>query len=154
MLADHQMKVATRGREPKLKLSSLKGDTELSKVAYRLLEQFTLVAQMLDYTNQCTRYSMAVQQQVEKGDYPSFTPSAQIIQSIKSSGLDYHEWVLEKSKHHKQTLNDLPRDREIFDRLEKESRQSVIRQREIEDTDTIDFATFLRMYRTAPPDCR
>ncbi len=150
VIADNQLKVATRGREPNLMLSSVKGEIELKPAAYRLLEQFTLVAQMLDYAERGSRYSMAVQQQVEKVDYPSFTPSAQILQSIKSSELDYHEWVLEMSKNHKETLKTLPGDKEIFDRLEKESRESVIEQREIEDSDTIDFATFLGMYRTAP----
>ena len=152
VVADNQMIVATRGREPNLMLSSPTGEIELKHAAHRLLEQFTLVAQMLDSTNRTTRYSNAVQQQVDKVDYPSLTPSAQILQSITSSGLDHHEWVLEMSKRHKATLNDLPRDREIFDRLDQESTASINKQREIEESDTIDFATFLRMYRTAPSD--
>lgn len=148
ILADNQKKVATRGREPELLLSGFKGDIGLKEAGIQLIHQFDLVATLLDQLHNTGIYRQSVKAQLEKIENPSLTPSAQILQSLETSGLNYSEWVLEISKQHKETIENYPKDVTILEQLSKESRESVTRQLHLEENEAVDFNTFLRKYRT------
>lgn len=148
IIADNQKKVTTRGREPQLRLSGLKGDIGLKEEGLHLIRQFDLVAKLLDELHHTDIYSQSVKAQLEKIEDPSLTPSAQVLQSLKASGLNYSEWVLEISKSHKETIANYPEDTTILEQLSKESKESLARQLTIEETDAVDFTTFLGKYRT------
>lgn len=148
IIADNQTKVTTRGREPLLRLSRLSGEISLKKAGMQLIDQLEPVAELLDHVHHTDVYSQSVQAQHQKLEDPSRTPSAQILQLLKASGLNYNEWVLKISEHHKETIENYAEDEMILGQLSKESTESIIRQTKIEENDTVDFNTFLRKYRT------
>jgi glutamate--cysteine ligase len=152
IIADNHKKVATRGREPQLLLSGLKGDIVLKMEAVDLIHQFGLVAKLLDQLHNTDLYSRSIQAQLNKVEDPSLTPSAQVVQSLITSGLNYSEWVLETSKKHKETFKNGPNDIILLEQLSTESKDSVAKQSQIEANDSVDFDTFMRMYRTRNPD--
>ncbi|MGI9537918.1 MAG: glutamate--cysteine ligase [Desulfocapsaceae bacterium] len=151
IIADNHKKVATRGREPQLLLSGLKGDVALKSEALQLINQFGLVAGLLDQLHKTDLYSRSIKAQLNKVEDPSLTPSAQVVQSLKTSDLNYNEWVLETSKKHKQTFINCPQDIKLQEQLSMESKDSVAKQSQIEASESVDFDTFMRMYRTRNP---
>ena len=148
VIEDNQKKITTRGREPGLKVTCCDGEIGLREAGGDLLSQLELVAQMLDRVHDTDSYRKSVLLQREKLEDPGLTPSAQILQSLKSLKLDHTEWVLEISKQHKQTIEKTPQDTVIFAQLAEEAAASVARQTEIEAADTENFAAFLSTYRT------
>ena len=148
VIADNHKKVTTRGREPRLLLSSLKGDMLLEREAQRLMQQLDLVAETLDHVHNTDIHRRSVKAQREKIEEPSLTPSSSVLQSLNSSGLNYSEWVLEISKQHRATIENMPKDRAVMDMLTSESKSSVDRQTQLEASDSVDFETFMQLYRT------
>jgi glutamate--cysteine ligase len=148
VIADNHKKVTTRGREPRLLLSSLKGDILLEKEALRVMHQLDLVAELLDRVNNTDIHQRAVKAQFEKIAEPSLTPSSRVLQSLQMSGLDYTEWVLQISRQHRETIDEMPVDKAVMHTLMAESKSSVVKQAELEANDSVDFETFMRLYRT------
>lgn len=152
IVAENQQNVATRGREPNLDLLSLKGRIKLKETGTQLIEQFKLTAELLDQLHNTNIYSQSVNMQLEKLQNPSLTPSAQIIDSLTTSGLEYTEWTMDISKAHKETLQNSSQDKAVLKNLTKQSMESITRQQEIEGNDRMDFDEFLRLHRTGGPD--
>jgi glutamate--cysteine ligase len=152
LIAENHHRVTTRGREPRLMLSTPRGETVLEELARRLLHQCGLTAQLLDTEHDTTDYAQSVAAQHAKIDDPNLTPSARIIESIKNSALSYNEWVLALSKQHKKTITSRPVAADIIEQLANEAKDSLLRQSRIEEDDTVDFDTFMRRYRTHQTD--
>lgn len=148
VIADNHKKVTTRGREPRLLLSNLRGDILLEQEAERLLQQLDLVAETLDRVNHTDIHRRSIKAQFEKIAEPSLTPSSQVMQSLQKSGLDYTEWVLEISRQHRETIEKMDVDTAVMDTLTSESKSSVDRQAQLEANDSVDFETFMQLYRT------
>lgn len=144
--------VTTRGREPGLDLLSLDGTIKLKEAGTQLIRQFELTAALLDQLHDTTIYGEAVKFQLEKLQSPSLTPSALILQSLETSGLEYTEWTLNMSKEHKETLHNSAQDEEVLKNLADQSKASIIKQQMIEARDSMTFDEFLRRYRTGKSD--
>ena len=78
----------------------------------------------------------------------ALTPSAMVLTSLKESGLDYSEWILEKSKNHRDTLRNSSQNEATLSNLMQQAEESLMRQKQIEDSDTLEFDEFLKIHRT------
>ena len=148
-LHDNLQKVTTRGREPGLQLSSLMGEIDLKEAGFRLLRDLEDTATLLDQLHNTTEYSLSVKAQNLKLQDSSLTPSSIILSSLKKSGLDYSEWTLKKSKEHRETLQKNKFDEATFKHLTQQAEESIIKQKQIEESDNLGFDEFLKIYRTS-----
>lgn len=143
--------VTTRGREPGLDLLSLNGKIKLKEAGTELIRQFEITAELLDQLHSTSIYSQAVKFQLEKLQTPSLTPSAQILNTLRTSGLEYTQWTLNQSKEHKENLQKETQDDEVFKSLARHSKASIAELEKIEENDNMDFDEFLRLNRTGGP---
>ena len=143
----NQKRVVRRGREPGLKLRrTVNEEVELKTWGLELLEQFESVATALDTANGCTLFSESLHNQAKKLEDPSLTPSARLLEELKSNKLNYARYALQLSeRHHQQLLNNPPTSAEEK-RLVQMRQQSIEEQRALEAPDQQPFAEFLERY--------
>lgn len=147
-LQNNLQTVTTRGRQPGLLLATLEGEIDIMDAGTELINDLTLTATLLDQLHNTDQYSFSVNAQVKKIQDSTLTPSAMCLDSITKYGLEYDEWVLEKSKEHKKSFDQQMVNDSIFNQFEQEVEQSIIKQKQTEDGDTIGFDEFLKHHRT------
>lgn len=140
--------VTTRGRQPGLQLPTLNGQTDIKDAGIELTDELASTAALLDQIHNTDNYSLSVNAQVKKIQDSSLTPSAMCLNSIMESGLEYDEWMFKKSKEHKSTFKQKKVDALTFKQFEQEVKKSIIKQKQIEASDTIGFDEFLKHNRT------
>jgi len=129
-------------------LTGSNGDIPLDNAGSGLINEFMPVAELLDRLHDTDLYTRSAQAQLAKLEDSSITPSAMVLKAIQDSGLEYAEWVFETSKAHREKLVKKLKNNNITEKLEMESRESIVNQARIEAADSVDFATFLKTYRT------
>jgi len=147
-LQNNLQRVATRGRQPGLLLATLKGEIDIKDAGTELTNELAFTATLLDQLHNTDQYSLSVKAQVKKIQDSTLTPSAMVLDSIIKSGLGYDEWVFKKSKEHKKYFDKQMVNDSTFEQFEKEVEKSIIKQKQIEDSDTIGFDEFLNHHRT------
>ncbi len=148
MVSDNTRKVVTRGREPGLMLSTPTGEAGLTELGGSLLEQIALTGRLLDEVHDTSAYSAAVAAQVRKLEDSTLTPSATMLDELQHSGLDYTDWILEKSREHRGFFDGLPADARVMKDLSRQARQSIIEQQQLEAGESQSFDAFLKDFLT------
>ncbi len=146
MVNDNIHSVTTRGREPGLLLATPKGEVSLTEAGKALLLQIQMTSELLDHVYNTKDYSRSVNVQKRKLEDPSQTPSAQVLMALQKTGLDYSEWILLKSREHKETFRHTPSSPAILKELARKAKVSLKEQLQIEAGDTLDFDEFLEEY--------
>lgn len=143
--------VTTRGREPGLELLTKTGKIKLKEAGFQLINQFETTAELLDQLHDTNMYSQAVNIQFNKLQRPALTPSAQILDALTKSGLEYAQWTLKMSKEHKETLQNSSQDAGLQEKIALHAKNSLAEQQKIEANDSMNFDEFLTLYRTGKP---
>ena len=138
--------VVNRGREPGLTLTRHDQQISVPEWGKLILSDIHKTALVLDQVTGDSRYSDAVSAQGLKLDNPHLTPSAQILESMKASGLGYQDFVLQQSRLHRDTILNSGITAEQRQHLEKLGDSSIEEQRQIELSDNLDFDTYLANY--------
>ena len=146
MVNDNMHSVTLRGREPGLILATLKGDVILAEAGKALLVQIQMTSELLDNVHNTKDYSKAVNDQICKLEDASQTPSAQVLLALQKTGLDYSEWILLKSREHKETFKHTPSSPTVLKELARVAKISLKEQLQIEAGDTLDFDEYLKEY--------
>lgn len=146
MVNDNQQKVLTRGREPDLLLSSPRGEASLVFAGKALLDKIRLTAELLDRVHKTNEYSVSVDGERQKIADPALTPSARVLAALQNNGLDYVEWILMKSREHKETFSSSAADTEILQEFAGKAEESLREQQQLEAGDTFNFDQFLTAY--------
>ena len=147
-LQNNLQTVTIRGRQPGLLLAALKGEIDIMDAGTELINDLALTATLLDQLHNTDKYSLSVKAQAKKIQDSTLTPSAMCLDSIVKSGSGYDEWVFEKSKEHKNFFDQQMVNDSTFNQFEQEVEKSIIKQKQIEDSDTKGFDEFLRDHRT------
>ncbi len=147
-VSDNLKIVTTRGREPGLKLSNPTGEIDLENAGTEIIHELEATAVLLDQLHNTNKYTLAVKDQFLKIQDDTLTPSSMVLTSLEQSELDYSEWILEKSKEHRDTLKKSNQNEATFTYLTQQAEESVVKQKQIEDSDTMEFAEFLKVHRT------
>jgi glutamate--cysteine ligase len=122
-------------------------------LAKELLEMIRMTALLLDAIHQNNDYGKSVEAQFLKVKDLSLTPSAMIVEALETSGLEYHQWILKKSREHKAALGTLHSSTTPYRELAKHSALSLDNQRQLEaNDDVVDFDQFLKRYLTLPEE--
>jgi glutamate--cysteine ligase len=143
---DNLNAVVIEGRKPGLML--IKEDTPISLLAWstELFVELKEVAKTLDNANRNSKYSTAVEIELEKIKDPNNTPSAKWLKALTEHGIDNSTLGLELAdeyKKHASGLNYLNMTEDMFRQQAKESIESRVK---IEKTDPKAFAEFIQDY--------
>lgn len=146
MVSDNLQKVITRGREPGLLLATPKGEVALTEAGKTLLVQIQMTSELLDQVYKTKAYSISVNAQMRKLEDASLTPSAQVLTALQVTGLNYTQWILLKSREHKETFAQSSSCTAVLKDLAQRANESLREQQQIEASDTLDFDQFLEQY--------
>jgi glutamate--cysteine ligase len=138
--------VAQRGRDPKLKLRRAGGEILLRDWANEIFEQMSAGCELLDKDVEGFTYCSALQRQRAKIMDPDLTPSARMLAEMAENKEEFYHFALRMSQQHQQWFAERPLDAGKLASFEAAARDSIEKQRQIEQADDIPFATFLQNY--------
>ena len=143
---ENQLLVANQGRKPELQLYKGNNKVLLQDWAHEILDMIQPVCDILDQNtaNQC--YSEALQQQRQCINNPELTPSARILDSMKKHQQSFAAFALDLSSKHENYFRELPPTAEQQQKFARLAQESILKQREIEAYDQLDFDEFLQCY--------
>jgi glutamate--cysteine ligase len=143
----NKQEVATRGREPGLRLERGSGRVELRAWAGEMLEECARIADAVDAVQGGNAYAEAVAAARAALANPEALPSARVLAEMRERHENsYTRFVLARSREHAAALLEraLPPDSETaFIRM---AQDSLAEQQRIEQTDAIPFETYRRLY--------
>lgn len=142
----NQSIVAHKGRKPGLELDRNGESITLKSWATELLLQMQGVADLLNSTHNEKFYSDAIKAQMELVRDPSLTPSAQVLDDIFNKDGSYYRFAKRKSEEHREYFMQRELNDHINQKMELVAEQSLQQQRELEESQDIDFDTFLDRY--------
>ena len=133
------------GRDPKLQLIEDGVNMPFVQVAQQLMQEVESTATLLDNAFSSKDYSSAVRLQTEKVNNVELTPSAAIMKEVQG-GKEFVDLVSDLADQHKahflahshQYLSDAD--------MQNLAQQSLAQQTALEESDSVDFAAFLRAY--------
>lgn len=141
--------VAHRGREPGLTLTCNNESIKLVDWGIAVLESLSEVAVWMDTVAADGRvenlYQSSLQAQLEKMRDSSLTPSARIVDELDGYG-SFFKMAMDVSASHKQTLVDLPVDKQLHALLEQSVSDSIAAQQSMEAACVGSFDDFLSNY--------
>lgn len=145
MVAENHRRVVNEGRRPGLKLLTTSGEIGREELGRQILDKVALTATLLDKAQGGDHHRRALEQQRARVEDPDLTPSAQVLQALRDSGLGHSEWVLATSIRHRETI--APKlDPATEQALLKESARSLEEQTALEQADKISFDQYLAEY--------
>lgn len=138
---------AKLGRDPEFRLK--RGDSEipLRDWALQIGEGVLAVAEQMDTVAEGDDYSTAVRTQIDAIRDPEATPSARILEDLRTEKTGFFHYAMQRARDHAdyfRSLASLSADRQRV--FEQEAAESLARQAEIEAADTLDFDQYLANY--------
>src|SRR3989442_3869021 len=143
-------RVASRGREPGLRLTRGSKEIELTEWGSEELADCGPIALALDRANGGSAYREAPAAAVAALADADSTPSARVLQAMKAYDNSYVRFVLAQSRAHRDTILKLPLAPEVAERFARLAEESLAEQRRIEASDTVPFETYRQRYLSAP----
>ncbi len=146
----NQLETARYGRDPQLRLRRDGAETSLTDWAGRILDGVAGVAEMIDKSEGGDSYIGAVNASRALVAEPDNTPSARVLQELRSANCSFFDFALASSTGHRDYFASItPLSDSRYDELGNEARESILRQRDIEASDEIDFDEYLAHYFAA-----
>ncbi len=140
------IQVAHSGRQPDLKLTRHNQSVAMKDWALELCTAMQAVADLLDEVNHCESYSKSLSAQIECFNESEKTPSAKMLQKMQAREEGFFHFAQRQSlKYFEYFKNrELSSERQQF--YEMMSRDSITQQKNIEDSDQLDFDEYLQQY--------
>ena len=146
-ITNNQTQTAKNGRDPEFRLSRDGNSVSVSEWAGEIIEDVMAVAVELDRHDDSDSYVDAVRLMQKLVDDPDATPSARIITELREANTGFFNFALAMARSHRDYFASIaePDDAssEVF---RKEATESLQRQKEIEDADSIDIDEYLKQY--------
>ena len=144
---DNHLRVARRGREPRLQLARNGRDVGLDTWARELLDSMEGLCELLDHGDATRPYTAALRAQQEKLDDVARTPSARVLAELRSTGESFFDLALRMSGLHKAYFLDLhvPNDARL-DEFAAEAEESLEAQDRREAAEREPFEVYLAKY--------
>ncbi|MFV8834816.1 glutamate--cysteine ligase [Aquisalimonas sp.] len=138
--------VARQGRDPELMLDDGQGGIRLQEWADTICRDLACIAELLDQTRTETPYGDAVALYHASVRDADRTPSARVLNSMRSNGENFIEFAMRQSRLHEQAFKNHPLDAGTRARFETASRDSLAEQAAVEQADTLSFEQYLERY--------
>ncbi len=146
IMGRNQLAVVEEGRKPDLQLETLNGSVPMRKWADRVISDIRPLAELLDELHGDDLYTYSLDQQANKLTDPALTPSARILEIMRSQQISYFQFALNQSIAHKGYFDEHPLREEALATYQRIARNSIDRQRAVEKADEVDFDAFLDDY--------
>ncbi len=147
----NKQRVASRGREPGLRLTRGSKEIELADWGGEVLADCGPIAAALDRANGGSAYREALTAAIAALADPDSTPSARVLQAMaRDHGNSYVGFVLAQSRAHRDTILGLPLSAEVVERFARLAEESLAEQRRIEAADTVPFEVYRQRYLSSP----
>ena len=143
----NQCWVAHHGRRPDLKIQHLGEAILLQEHADNLFHDLHKVAEKLDQTFHCSRYSDAVLEHQKMIKNPALTPSARILAEMHDKKESFIEFSLKKSYQHRDYYLKKEINVQHFKKFNHLSLSSLQQQENLEKKDIVDFEQFLKQHQ-------
>ncbi len=143
----NKQRVATRGREPGLRLEQGPNQRPLADWGAQVLAECQPIARALDRANDTSAYGDALAGALAVLHDPALTPSARVLRAMERDHRNgYVPFVLEQSLRHREIISHLPLADEVIARFARLAEESLARQRQIEAADTTSFEDYRQQY--------
>jgi glutamate--cysteine ligase len=149
-LDDNHLQVARRGREPQLTLTRDGAAVSLQDWGAEILDSMTGICELLDHGDNARPYTTALRAQQEKLSDVSKTPSARLLQELRSTGDSFFAMALRVSRVHRDYFVALPAPN--ADRLAdftRRAQESLQKQAAMEAAQQGSFEDYLAAYFAA-----
>jgi glutamate--cysteine ligase len=144
---DNLQRVAHRGRETGLLLARNGTEAPLADWAREVLAQCEPIPERIDARLGGAAYRDAYQAMLKLAADASQTPSARVLHAMaRNHDNSFVRFALIESTAHKAMLQHLELPREVRERFTRLAQESVLKQRELEASDEVDFETFRSRY--------
>ena len=144
---DNLQRVAHRGREPGLTLLRNGTATPLADWARELLAQCEPIPGAIDARLGGAAYRDAYEAMLKLASDANQTPSARVLHAMaRNHDNSFVRFALIESTLHKSALQHRELPREVRERFARLAQESILKQRELEAADDVDFETFRGRY--------
>lgn len=141
--------VVKEGRRPGLALVKSDKKIPLSDWATELIERIGPYADLLDSAYGGQQYRAALAEQAEKVRQPGLTPSARVLEDLRTRHLSLHEYTLQQSMATRDFLRAQPFDATTEAQYQRLASVSFDEQHHLENSDTEDFDSYVARYNAA-----
>jgi glutamate--cysteine ligase len=150
-MANNQLAIVERGRDPSLMLTDDAGETRSVQAwGATLIEQCERIASLLDADTNGEVYSASTAAQKAKLTDPELTPSARILARMREQAKPFFTFSMDQARAHKAHFHKLPLSSSELEAFQHSVTASIQQQRTIEQADTLSFADFLADYLIIP----
>lgn len=139
-------KVVTEGRRPGLMLEYRGQSISLQDWAMSMMESCLEIAAIMDKGLEKPIFVEAVNKQLLKVKDSSLTPSALVLEAMRSSGQSFEQLMLAQAKQYRDYFSTMPSKALAEQELKKLAKRSFEEQLNIEQQDTQSFEAFLHAY--------
>ena len=142
----NELLVAHQGREPGLELNLNATKLSLKDWASDLLTGMQSVSELLDQHKDGRPYQDALERQRDKVMDPELTPSARMLTEMRENNEGFYHFAKRMSESHNQYFSQLKLSQERNQFFEEAALKSIIKQKQIEDSDTLSLDEYLQAY--------
>lgn len=146
----NQLQTAKRGRDPELVLYRESEAVSLADWAREIVTGVAAIAEVIDQGGSSDTYAAAVKAMRNLVEEPDATPSARMLFELRAADCSFFDFALSVSRGHRDYFRSIAAlDAGRKQMLEQEARESIDRQRAIEDADEISLDEYLDRYFAA-----
>jgi len=145
--ARNQALTARQGRDPDFRLHRGGAEVVLATWANEILDKVTAVAELIDQAEDSGCYSHAVQLQRDLVREPMATPSARLLEELKTAKCGFFDYAIEVARGHRDYFASItPLSSERQNEFEREASRSIEQQLETEASDDTSLDEYLANY--------
>ena len=145
LINENNASVVNWGRKPDLALKN-PDLIEMKTWARDLINQCKPIAEIFDANCTNPTYSESIAIQLEKLTNPDLTPSAKLLDHIKTSSKSFYELGIELAKQHKLQHQTNPVSADSQSQLAEQAKESLQKLKDLELMDEESFESFLFKY--------
>lgn len=143
----NQAATAKHGRDPQFRLQRDGNPVALHEWAGEILEKVLAIAEAIDSEEGGSSYADATRLMQSLNANPDETPSARVLDELRSENCSFFELALTLAKRHRDYFAAIaPMSESRLAQFENEVNESVVRQQEIEANDSISLDEYLARY--------
>ena len=139
-------KVVEQGRDPQLVLNFESSSILMQEWASELMDDLAHSASIMDHIHGEEKYTTSLKNQNNKIENPELTPSGRMLSEMKEKQLSFFEFSIKQSRIQRDLLGVGSLEADANRHMQKISAASILRQKEIEDADTLSFDEFLKQW--------
>ncbi|MEP6996480.1 MAG: glutamate--cysteine ligase [Betaproteobacteria bacterium] len=146
-IVGNKQRVASRGREPGLRLTRGTAEVSLADWGGEILADCAPFAAALDAASGGSAHRDALASATAALHDPATTPSARVLATMaRDHGNSYVHFALAQSRAHRDEILQLPLADEVAARYARLAEESLAEQRQIEASETIPFEAYRQLY--------